>query len=107
MKKIKLKWEVSPVDRGFFRPRGWPCANIAGTDKAAFMIRCEDDYNISKARGETPHQELKLGYANWYKREGQSDTFDWVYFKQRFTTLAELKTFALEFINRKNTDVNS
>lgn len=107
MKKVKLKWEVSSVERGFYRPRSWPNATIAGTDKIAFMIRCEDDYHISKANGKVPHQELKLGYAKWYAREGQSDTFDWVYFKRRFATLAELKAFALEFINRKNTDVNS
>jgi len=99
---MKLKWRVSPVPTGRYRSfekRGWPSAEYHGTDCAAVLIRCEDEYQPRAVR-DGNHGPLTLYVAHWNDpaERGDGAAFNWRKVKVQIATLGEAKALAFKVL---------
>jgi len=93
---MKLKWKVSekPTGRfGSFQGRAWPSAELNG--ERVVQILCTYNYHPAKARGEWPHDELKVMVMNINLEKPA-----WRAMKKRFSNLNDAKDAAQIFFDQ-------
>lgn len=100
-KTIKLKWKNSDAPTGRFRSfhkRGWPTADIAGTDIMAVMLSCEVSYSKAAVDAKS-HGEIKVSIADRRKpNDPAAGAWVWRTLKERFHDLESAKATATRFV---------
>lgn len=94
---MKLIWRVAPAPTGryrVFQKRGWPSADWPN-GQCAVMLSCEDAYSPARARGEVPHEEIRVYVADHshLTTDGRPN-FQWKLCKVRARSLEQAKRVA-------------
>jgi hypothetical protein len=103
MAKKIYKWEVSTAGTGpyaSFKHRAWPSAYDVENESIIASIRCEDEYNLRRAKAGN-HKPLQLSIADYSEGGPGTGAFKWKTFKKEFAALEDVKAYLDVVIENK------